>query len=176
MSTIKEHLFEELLANFLELNRDIDALIISDQEGFIIAGEKRKGIDLEIVSVLTTLINPILDRMRNEFAFKKFGTASFDTDLHRLLFISIDQNTTLSIVLNNMASIDKISPYAYFFAEKVAQILDSGESDSVDISMPIFETEADSGANSGRMKQQIYQMRLEKYLCRSLMKMLVFRL
>jgi len=75
---------------------------------------------MEIISVLTTIIIPILERIREEFSFKKFGTASFDTDDHRLLFITIDEETILSLVLDTMASIDKISPYAYFLAEKSA--------------------------------------------------------
>ena len=57
---------------FLEINNDVEAVIVSDQQGLVIAGEKRKDIDMEIVSVLTTLINPVLERIRNEFSFKKF--------------------------------------------------------------------------------------------------------
>ena len=70
-------------------------------------------------------------------------------------------DTTLSIVLNNMASIDRISPYAYFFAEKVAQILNSTDDNNIDINVPNFEIETDSSETTGRMKQQIYQMRLD---------------
>ena len=60
------------------MNPDVEAVILSDQQGFIIAGEKKKDIDLEIVSVLTSIINPILERIRDEFAFREFGTATFD--------------------------------------------------------------------------------------------------
>ena len=79
--------------SFLERFSEVEAIIVSDIEGLVIAGEKRKDTEsnLEIVSVLTTLINPVLERIRNEFSFKKFGTASFDTDEHRLLFITIDE-------------------------------------------------------------------------------------
>ncbi len=78
----------------------------------MIAGEKKKNTesDLELVSVLTTLINPVLERIRNEFAFKKFGTASFDTDEYRLLFITIDEERILSLVFNSMASVEKVAP------------------------------------------------------------------
>ncbi|MFX1490167.1 MAG: hypothetical protein ACFFBI_13525, partial [Promethearchaeota archaeon] len=69
----KNKLFVELFSKFLEVNREVEAIIISDVEGLIIAGEKRKDIDMELVSVLTSIINPVLERMRNEFAFKKFG-------------------------------------------------------------------------------------------------------
>ena len=161
MSMNEDKLFKELLTNFLNISEDIEAVIVSDHEGFVISGEKKASVDVELVSVLTALINPILERIRDEFAFKKFGTASFDTEEYRLLFISIDENTTLSIVLNVLASIDKISPYAYFLAEKTAQIIYADEDDVIQVNIPTFETESDSSEYSERIKEQIYQMRLD---------------
>jgi small GTP-binding protein len=140
---------------------DVDALIVSDHEGFIIAGQKRASVDMELVSVLTALINPVLERIRDEFAFKKFGSASFDTEENRLLFISIDENTTLSVVLDTMASVDQISPYAYFLAEKTAQIINVSEEDTIQIDIPDFGTEIDTMSDTSRIKEQIYQMRLD---------------
>ncbi|MFX0140047.1 MAG: Rab family GTPase, partial [Candidatus Hodarchaeota archaeon] len=134
---------------------EVEAVIISDSEGLIIAGEKRKDIDMELVSVLTSIINPVLERMRSEFEFKKFGTANFDTEDHRLLFISVDEARILSLVLESMASIEKISPYGLFLAEKTAQILTADEDDLIQISVPNFEYEA---GNVQRLKNQLYQM------------------
>lgn len=154
-------LFKELLTKFLEIDDDLEAVIVSDHEGFVIAGEKKITIDIELVSVLTGLIQPILERLRNEFAFKKFGTASFDTEKYRLLFISIDENTTLNIVLNTLGSIDKISPYAFFLAEKVSQILFAKEGDLIQLNIPNFEVEANPSKAHERIKEQVYQMRLD---------------
>ena len=136
----------------------MEALVVSDEDGLIICGEKREDVDMEIVSVLTAIINPILERIRDEFSFKKFGNASFDTDEYRLLFISVDEKITLSLVINNMASIDKFSPYAFFLAEKIAQILSAEEDEVVQIVIPNFDYAAEE---SKRMKHQIYQLRLE---------------
>ncbi|MFX1393537.1 MAG: GTP-binding protein [Promethearchaeota archaeon] len=150
--------FHTLLNNFLEKNKEVEALIVSDREGFIVAGETSQKVDMEIISVLTAIVNPILERIRDEFAFKKFGTASFDTDQHRLLFISVDENVTLSVVLNTLASIDKISPYAYFLAEKTAQIINADENEVIQLDIPDFEYE---GESVERLKDQIYQLRLD---------------
>ncbi|MFX1401750.1 MAG: GTP-binding protein [Promethearchaeota archaeon] len=154
-------LFKEILTKFLEIDADIEAVIISDHEGFVIAGEKKITVDMELVSVLTALINPILERIRNEFAFKRFGSSSFDTEKYRLLFISIDENTTLTIVLNTLGSIDRISPYAFFLAEKTAQILTAKEGDLIQLTIPNFEVETNLSVDLGRIKEQIYQMRLD---------------
>ena len=157
----KKRLFNELLTKFLLEYEDVDALIVSDHEGFVITGQKRASVDMELVSVLTALINPILERIRDEFAFKKFGSASFDTEENRLFFISIDEDTTLSIVLDTLASVDQISPYAYFLAEKTAQIINANEGDIIQVDIPNFGTEIDTISDAGRIKEQIYQMRLD---------------
>ena len=152
----KNKLFADFFNGFLELNTEVEAIIVSDSEGLIIAGEKRKDIDIELVSVLTSIVNPVLQRMRNEFSFKKFGNASFDTEKHRLLFISVDEERILSLVLDSMASIEKLSPYGLFLAEKTAQILNAEEGDLIQISVPNFEYEAE---NVQRLKNQLYQMK-----------------
>jgi len=139
----RNQLFKDILSNFLERFRDVEAIIVSDVEGLIIAGDKRKDIDFEIVSVLTTLINPILERIRNDFSFKKFGTASFDTDEYRLFFVTIDEERILSIIFNSMASVEKVAPYTYFLAEKTAQILNAQAGDPIQITIPDFDNEAE---------------------------------
>ena len=153
----KNEIFTELFNKFLKINEEVEAVIVSDSEGLIIAGEKRKNVDIELVSVLTSIVNPVLERMRNEFSFKKFGNTSFDTEDHRLLFISIDEDHILSLVLDNMASLEKLSPYGLFLAEKTAQILAAEEDDLIQLSVPNFEFEA---KNVQRLKNQLYQMDL----------------
>jgi len=157
----RKRLFDEILNNFLERFSDVEAIIVSDIEGFVIAGEKRKDTEsnLEIVSVLTTLINPVLERIRNEFSFKKFGTASFDTDEHRLLFITIDEERILSLIFNSMASVEKVAPYTYFLAEKSAQILNSQEGDSLQLVIPDFEYEKE---RHEKLKESICQSESEE--------------
>jgi len=162
MSINRNKLFTELFNQFLEVNEDVEAVIVSDKQGLVIAGEKRSDVDMEIVSVLTSIINPIVERIRDEFMFKKFGTASFDTEFYRLLFISLDERRTLSVVLNNLASVDKASPYAYLLAEKSVQILNAEEGDNIQLAIPNFEYETDEVSHYDRVKNQIYQMRLDE--------------
>ena len=162
MSINRTELFTELFDSFLKINDDVEALIVSDQLGFVIASAKKSDVDLEIVSVLTSIIHPIVERIRDEFAFKKFGTASFDTEFYRLLFISLDENRTLSVVLNNLASVDKASPYAYLLAEKSVQILNAEEGETLQLMIPDFAYETDESSHSERVRNQIYQMRLDQ--------------
>jgi len=148
-------LFSEIFESFLEKFFDVEAIIVSDFEGLVIAGDKREGIDIELVSVLTTLVNPILSRIRDEYSFRQFGTGSFDTNEYRLLFISIDRERILSLILKSMASIDKISPYAYFLAEKTAQILKAEAGDSIQLTIPDFDEEL---TRHNKLRDQIYNI------------------
>jgi small GTP-binding protein len=159
---VKKKLFENLFNNFLNQNTEVEAIIVSDKEGLVIAGEKRLDIDIEIVSFLTAVINPIIERVREEFSFKKFGTASIDTEEHRLLFILINEATTLSLVIKSMGSIDDIAPYAYFLAEKTAQILDAYENELVEIFIPDFKFAGGIYDSTERIKNIIYQSKVEQ--------------
>ena len=151
----RNELFSQLFGAFLERFTNVEALIVSDFEGLIIAGEKREEVNLELVSVLTTMVNPILSRIRTEYSFHTFGTSSFDTDEYRLLFISIDKERILSLILKSMSSVDIISPYAYFLAEKVAQILNANEGDVIQLTIPNFEEQED---RHKKLQDQIYQV------------------
>ncbi|MFW9937759.1 MAG: GTP-binding protein [Candidatus Thorarchaeota archaeon] len=162
MSITKKQLFENIFNNFLNQNSEVEAIIVSDQDGFVIAGEKRMDIDIEIVSFLTAVVNPIIERVRNEFSFKKFGTASIDTEDHRLLFVLINEETTLTLVIQNLGSIDDIAPYAYFLAEKTAQILESNEKSIATISIPDFKFTVELCDEPERIKNQIYQSKIQQ--------------
>ena len=157
MAEIRIDLFKQLFDNFLALNTAIEAVIVSDFDGFIIAGEKRKDIDMEIVSILGTIISPIMERLRDEFAFKEFGTANFDTSEHRLLFVSIVEETTLCVVLESMGSVEKIAPHAYYIAEKIAQILLIPENDGIQLFLPDFESSRDQLDQNKSIRKIIYK-------------------
>ncbi len=162
MSVNKKQLFGSLFNNFLNQNTEVEAIIVSDMDGFVIAGEKRMDIDIEIVSFLTAVVNPLIERVREEFSFKKFGTASIDTEEHRLLFVLINEATTLTLVIKSMGSIDNISPYAYFMAEKVAQILEATGTELIQISIPDFKFGGEICENGGRLKNQLYQSKVDQ--------------
>ncbi|MFX1323308.1 MAG: GTP-binding protein [Promethearchaeota archaeon] len=154
----RNKLLAELFTNFLKINEEVEAIIVSDQDGLVIAGERRKDVDMELVSIMTAIVSPVIERFRDEFAYKKFGTANFDTEKNRILFISITIELTLSLVIENLGSIDKIAPYAYFLAEKVAQILFATDEDLIEVSIPNFDykTEGYYGRDN-----QVYQIGLE---------------
>ncbi|MFW9952299.1 MAG: GTP-binding protein [Candidatus Thorarchaeota archaeon] len=158
MSIVKNGLFNNLFNEFLKARTEVEAIIVSDHDGLVIAGDKRMDIDMELLSILSTVVNPVMERFRNEFSYKKFGTANFDTEYHRILFISITETITLSLVLENLASIDLVAPYAYFLAEKVSQIINLSEGDRIDLSIPNLDYQLKRAYG---FDDQTYQIGLE---------------
>ena len=158
LSINRNSLFNELFSKFFKVNREVEAIIVSDRDGLIIAGEKRQDLDMELISILTAVVNPVIERFRSEFSYKKFGTANFDTENNRILFISITETIILTIVIQNLAFIDNIAPYAYLLAEKVAQIIFASDHDLIEVSIPDFEYKTNGYyRNDG----QFYQIALE---------------
>ncbi|MFW9824000.1 MAG: GTP-binding protein [Candidatus Thorarchaeota archaeon] len=158
MSININDLLKELFSNFLQINNQVEAILVSDKDGLIISGERRIDMDMELISIMTAIVNPVIERFRDEFSYKKFGTANFDTEKNRLLFISITEDITLSLVIENLGSIDKIAPYAYFLAEKVAQILFATKEDLIELSIPNFDYKTEGYYGSDN---QYYQIGLE---------------
>ncbi|MHA2035113.1 MAG: GTP-binding protein [Promethearchaeota archaeon] len=155
MSININELLKELFTNFLKINKEVEAILVSDKDGLIISGERRKDVDMELISIMTAIVNPVIERFRDEFSYKKFGTANFDTEKNRILFISITEDITLSLVIENLGSIDKIAPYSYFLAEKVAQILFATEEDLIELSIPNFDYKTEGYYGSDNQFYQI---------------------
>ncbi|MBY9006173.1 MAG: GTP-binding protein [Candidatus Lokiarchaeota archaeon] len=150
--------FKKLCTNFFKINYEVEAIILSHIDGTILHEEKKEEINMEVISDLTSLIHPVIERIRNEFAFQEFGTASLNTENHRILFISVNKDIFMIFVIVPDALIDKITLYAYFLAEKTAQILTIDENDDIQLIIPKFEYET---REKDQLRNQVYQTQLD---------------
>jgi len=112
----KQNVGDHLIAT-LVVNRDglvIDAL----------TGSSEKTLDEEIVGGVSALVEPVLTRITEEFSSGSFGTGTFDTEEYRLIFCEAGPEAVLVTVLDAIAGVDPVFPYAYLTAEKIARIFD----------------------------------------------------
>ncbi|MCG3224520.1 MAG: GTP-binding protein, partial [Candidatus Heimdallarchaeota archaeon] len=58
------------------------------------------------------------------FSSGSFGTGTFDTESYRLIFCEAGPEAVFVTVLDAIAMIDPVFPYAYLVAEKIARIFD----------------------------------------------------
>lgn len=110
-----------------EIGKDFVAVLIVNRDGLIIdslMGDDTKKIEEEIVGGVSALVEPVLTRIRNEFSSGSFGTGTFDTEDYRLIFCEAGPDAILVTILDSLAMIDPVFPYAYVAAEKVSRIFD----------------------------------------------------
>jgi small GTP-binding protein len=135
----KTELLTELCSNFFNAAPDIVAVVISDADGLIIHSqanpdpEQNVAVDDELLAGIVALVEPVLQKLRDQYSFKKFGTATFDAERYRLLNIAAGI-WTVTYVVNLLGSVDAVYPYAYIAGEKIFRILDGR--DRVQTSVP----------------------------------------
>ncbi len=148
--------FKELCENFFKINDDTEQIILYSRNNQIISEEKREEIKDDATVDYSSLVKHILAVIIEEFEFNKFGTAVYENKNNTIIFISINKDIALCIITKSYASIDKVNAYAYFLAEKIAQILYMNEGDIIELSIPKFDFDI---KNKEILKNQIYESR-----------------
>jgi len=109
------------------IGENLIAVIIVNREGLIIDrffGSSEQSLDEEIVSGISALVEPVLTRITKEFSSGSFGTGTFDTEKYRLIFCEAGPEAVIVTILDAIAGVDPVFPYAYLAAEKIARIFD----------------------------------------------------
>ena len=110
-----------------EIGSNLIAGLIVNREGLImdsISGSDERTVDEEIVGGVSALVEPVLNRITREFSSGAFGTGTFDTEDYRLIFCEAGPEAIFVTVLDAVAMVDPVFPYAYLAAEKIARIFD----------------------------------------------------
>ncbi|MFX0083162.1 MAG: GTP-binding protein [Candidatus Hodarchaeota archaeon] len=110
-----------------EIGKNLIAAIIVNREGLVMAalkGESETEVEEDIIGGVSALVEPVLTRITEEFSSGAFGTGTFDTEEHRIIFCEAGLEAIFVTVLDSIAMVDPIFPYAYLAAEKIARIFD----------------------------------------------------
>ena len=111
-----------------EVGKDLIGALIVNREGLVIdaiaGSSEEKSIDEEIVGGVSSLVEPVLNRITQEFSSGSFGTGTFDTEEYRLIFCEAGPEAIFVTVLDAVAMVDPVFPYAYLTAEKIARVFD----------------------------------------------------
>ncbi|NHJ24348.1 MAG: GTP-binding protein [Candidatus Lokiarchaeota archaeon] len=109
------------------IGEDLVAALIVNRDGLIIDSLTRsseKSVDEDILVGVSALVEPVLTRITEEFSSGSFGTGTFDTEDYRLIFCEAGPEAVFVTVLDAIAGVDPVFPYAYLAAEKIARIFD----------------------------------------------------
>ncbi|MBY9015522.1 MAG: GTP-binding protein [Candidatus Lokiarchaeota archaeon] len=131
------------------------AALVVNRDGLImdsLVGASEKSLDEEIIGGVSALVEPVLTRITEEFSSGSFGTGTFDTEDYRFIFCESGPEAVLVTVMDAIAGVDSVFPYAYLAAEKIARIFDGRTVSPV---IPKLVTE--SGANNVQRKLDKFQ-------------------
>ncbi|MHA1734650.1 MAG: Rab family GTPase, partial [Promethearchaeota archaeon] len=148
---------ESLLDNFMDVVPGVIAVSVIDPAGGVFGHAENASVDEGTRAGVPGAIRPVLAELREHFSFQKFGTASFETDDFRLLFVDTSREFILCIVLDIYANIDATFPYAYILAEKVAQVQ---EGRLLDTLVPRLGVVGETGPP--RLKNLLYPVRFKE--------------
>ena len=160
MSVDRKKLLALLKWYIQELGDDLIAALVVNRDGLVIeaiTNSEEKSIDEEIVGGVSSLVEPVLNRITKEFSSGSFGTGTFDTEDYRLIFCEAGSEAIFVTVLDAVAMVDPVFPYAYLAAEKVARIFD-GRAVSPVIPKLIIET---SGKNIERKIDKMQKIKMQ---------------
>ena len=110
-----------------EVGANLIAVIIVNREGLVMAalkGESETEVEEDVIAGVSALVEPVLTRITEEFSSGAFGTGTFDTEEQRIIFCEAGPEAIFVTVLDSIAMVDPIFPYAYLAAEKIARIFD----------------------------------------------------
>ena len=109
------------------LDNELIAVLVVNRDGLVmdsLIGSSEKSLDEEIISGVSALVEPVLTRITEEFSSGSFGTGTFDTEDYRFIFCEAGPEAILVTVLDAIAGVDPVFPYAYLASEKIARIFD----------------------------------------------------
>jgi len=109
------------------LGDNLVAALVVNRDGLImdsLVGTSERSLNEEIISGISALVEPVLTRITKEFSSGSFGTGTFDTEDYRFIFCESGPEAVLVTVLDAIAGVDNVFPYAYLAAEKIARIFD----------------------------------------------------
>ncbi|TFG01475.1 MAG: GTP-binding protein [Promethearchaeota archaeon] len=129
----KQEAMSLLLRNFIESQKEVEIAFIYSRQGLLISkyGElklSRSELDEDEVEkihgAISALIENLLEKITLEYKIGHFGTGSFETTDHRIIFLEAGPEAILLCVCNYNVNLNKLFPIAYLVVEKIAQILE----------------------------------------------------
>lgn len=110
-----------------DIGKSLIAAIIVNREGLVmsaIEGDSEAQIQEDVIGGVSALVEPVLTRITEEFSSGAFGTGTFDTEEQRIIFCEAGPEAIFVTVLESIAMVDPVFPYAYLAAEKISRIFD----------------------------------------------------
>ncbi|MFX0148681.1 MAG: GTP-binding protein [Candidatus Hodarchaeota archaeon] len=138
----KEENIRILLKNFVESQNDIEIAFVYSNQGLLISKYGRLEKDAineekidEIYGALTSLVEKLLEKISLEYKIGHYGSGSFETSDHRIVYLEAGPDAILLLVCNYLINLNNLFPIAFLVVEKITQLLE----DSFDFNFNTLE-------------------------------------
>src|SRR6056297_2094682 len=148
----------ELLENYFRTVVNLESALIFDRDGLLITkkskerlsglfeDESQKEKESDVYGAITGIVDKTLSRITQEYEIGNFGTGTFDTSDARLVFTEAGPHAILLSIFDYNTEINRVLPYCFLIAEKVAEILSENYPEEIiDLSVPNLELGMDLG-------------------------------
>lgn len=127
----KQEYILTLLKNFLESEKNVELAFLYSRQGLLISKYGRKELEIEkgkeseeIYGAITATVQGLLEKINMEYKIGSFGTGSFETPDHRIIYLEAGPEAILLCVCDYETNLNKFFPVAYLVVEKIAQLLE----------------------------------------------------
>ena len=127
----KEEQLTVLLRNFVEFEKDVEIAFIYSNQGLLISKYARSSSKIEnnkelesLHGAFTAIVENLLDKISSEYKIGHYGSGSFETSEHRIIYLEAGKYAILVLLCNYETNLNLLFPMAYLIVEKIAQILE----------------------------------------------------
>ncbi|MFO8018544.1 MAG: GTP-binding protein [Promethearchaeia archaeon] len=131
MVITKQKRLSTLLKNFVLSQDDLQMAFIYSREGLLIekfgkiAETTLNDDDIDAIhGAISAQIESLLERISTEYEIGSFGTGSFETPDHRIIYLEAGPDAILLCVCSYHTDLNKLFTVAYLVVEKIAEILE----------------------------------------------------
>ena len=125
-----DHL-QTLLKNFVDSQQEIEIAFLYSNQGLLISKylkEEESSSNTDdsegVYGAITTLVDNLLNKISLEYKIGNYGTGSFETADHRIVYVETGSEAILMLVCNYNINLNNLFPIAYLVAEKITQLLE----------------------------------------------------
>lgn len=164
-------LITQLLKNYLAVAPEVSSSWVFDREGLVIAkyarGEQETDPDTTtqggdmVFGALASIIEPMLGKI-TEYEVGSFGMGTFEAEDYSLVFLEAGKEALFLTVVPYEVPVNRILPYGYLVAEKVAAILAGAFHDHQSLEIPELEFNFDLDVSKcptlGESRKMIFKL------------------
>ncbi len=163
----KQENISKLLKNFVEATKDVEMVFLYSRQGLLMAryglitksGVKEEDLE-DVHGAISALVENLLEKINMEYNTELFGTGSFETPDHRIIFLEAGPEAIMLCVCDYAINLNKVFPIAYLVVEKIAQLLE----ESFDFNFNSLEIPALEVHKDFSLQLQNYELKKEEPL------------